>query len=406
MWWLAALGVASAADWTTLQGTETGEDPPMVKPWGFVQVLGEGIVAGGPVEGLSSATLSAFDGEVPVYNRVGSGDATFGLSIRRARVGLRGAMPKTDERVNYLFAAEFGDNGLTRLQPVVLTDASITLSYVPYARVRVGQFKMPLGEEALEMNPIAAEFVNFTNTTSQLLLENPSAGGVYVAGASGFRDVGVQVFDTVALGSGALSYAAVVSNGRMGTLDVDDGKDVMGRLAWAPVVWGEPDDPHREEIQVFAFWQQGTRDVDGDRADRIRRGGGIQVQRSGIHARAEVIQATGTLETGTSPPFPGQPVTVAPEGQAVGGYAFVKARRGVFGAGLRYDELWRRTESPADLRVFRTGTLDLQVEPTPRVRALLDVEARFLAAPEGSDDAKLLADAMGHRISLMTEVIF
>ncbi|MDP2309863.1 MAG: hypothetical protein Q8P18_27845 [Pseudomonadota bacterium] len=403
---LFLVATAAAADWLLLQGTEPGPDPVAVRPWGFVQALGEGIPFGEPVVGLTSESLAAFEGERASFNRVGSGDATWGISLRRARAGLRGAVPKTGGKVAWLLAAEFGDNGLTRVDPVVLTDASVTFSYLPGARIRVGQFKLPLGEEALEMNPLAAEFVNFSAATGQLLLENPSADGAYTAGASGFRDLGVQVFDTFAVGPGTVSYAVMLSNGRMGALELDDSKDITARLAWAPWVGGEPDAPHRDEVGVYGFWQQGERMVDGEAVARVRRGGGAQVEKAGWHARVEVIQGSGAIEGGANPPFPGQPVVVAAEGQALGGYAYLHYERGLLGGGLRYDELWRRYDSPADLRVFRTVTADVQVEITPRARLMLDYELRWLAAPEGSTDAQAIAATLGDRVSLQAAVVF
>lgn len=406
-WLLAALlGLAQAADWLTLQGTEVGAEPATLRPWGFVQGLGEGIVLGGPVEGLQSEALAPFNGQVPSYNRVGSGEASWGLSVRRARVGLRGVVPGTQDRVNFLVAAELGDNALTRLDPVVLTDASVTLSLVPGLRLRVGQFKLPLGEEALEMNPIAAEFINFTQATQQLLQENPSASGAYTAGGSGFRDVAAQAFYTFPLGQGELAYALALSNGRMGSLDVDTPKDLTGRLYWAPVVWGPRASPLRDEVALYAWWQQGQRTVDGVARPRVRRGAGAQLRREGLMARVEVVQAQGALETGASPPFPGQPVTVVPEGHALGGHAFVHAERGPLGLGLRYDALWRDTTTPSALRVFHTVTADAQLELGPRARVMLDWEHRWLLAPEGSADAQTLGAALGDRVSAQVVVVF
>ena len=389
-----------------IQGTEPGPEPEAIRPWGFVHVVGEGIVWGEPVEGLESPALEEFEGERASFNLVGAGTATWGLSIRRARAGLRGAIPKTGGRVAWLVAAEFGANVATRLSPVVLTDASVTFSYVPGARLRIGQFKLPIGEEALEMNPVAAEFVNFSAVTGQLLLESRVVDGAYASGASAFRDVGVEAFDSFDLGAGTLSYAVMLSNGRMGSLEWDNAKDLTGRVSWAPWVWGERHEPHREEISAFAFWQQGGRDVDGEHVQRIRRGGGIQVEKAGWHARVEVIQASGAIETGTSPPFPGQPVSVSPDGSALGGYAYVHYGRGHFGGGLRYDELHRLYDSPADLRVFRTATADAQVVITPKVRLMLDYEMRWLAAPNGSADAKAIAATMGDRLSLQAGAVF
>ncbi len=404
MWFL--IPTAAAADWLMLQGTELAADPAPVRPWGFVQALGEGVAFGSPVDGLSAESLQAFNGERASFNRVGTGDATWGLSIRRARAGLRGAIPKTDGRVAWMLAAELGDNQLTRLDPVVLTDASITFSYIPGARIRVGQFKLPLGEEALEMNPLAAEFVNFSSATSQLLLESSSVAGVYTSGASGFRDLGVQVFDSFEVGSGAISYAAMLSNGRMGTLEMDDDKDLTARLVWAPFVWGEREETHRDELSVFGFWQQGPREIDGEQVARIRRGGGVQLEKAGWRARIEVIQASGAIEAGSNPPFPGQPVLVVGEGEALGGYAFLHAERGIVGGGLRYDELWRLLDSPVDTRIFRMLTADLQLELTPRVRVMLDYERRWLSAPDGSADAQAIVATIGDRISIQSGVVF
>ncbi|MEY3212943.1 MAG: hypothetical protein RIT28_3424 [Pseudomonadota bacterium] len=404
------LGAALAADWVMLQGTEPSaggdETPAAVRAWGFVQPLAEGVVGGEPVTGLSSESLVGFNGERASFNRVGSGDATMGFSIRRARFGFRGVIPGTDRRVNWLVGAEVGQNALTRIDPIVLTDASVTVAVAPGLNVRVGQFKLPLGEEALEMNPIAAEFVSVSSVTGQLLNENPSSGGVYTAGVSGFRDVGVQVFDSFVLGQGSLTYALMVSNGGMGGLDADNAKDLSGRLTWAPFVWGEPEAAIRDELSLYAFWLEGQRSVEGVEARRMRRGAGAQLERHGLHARAEVIQGVGAIELGANPPFPGQPVLVSTDGEAIGLNAFVHHQPGPIGAGLRVDSLWRLTDSPTDLRVFHTVTADLQLQMSPKARVMLDYERRWLSAPGASADAQAIAATMGDRVSLQLVAVF
>ena len=401
---LPLVSLAAAADWPMLQGTEpAGADP--IRPWGFLQVVAEGVVGGAPVDGLSPA-LSAFEGERAGFNRVGTGDATASVTLRRARAGLRGVVPKTDARVSWLLAIELGDNGLTRVDPVVPTDVSVTASYLPGVRLRAGQFKLPLGEEALEMNAVAAEFVNVSAATGQLLAESPVAAGAYTGGASGYRDVGVQAFDTFQVGGGALSYALMVSNGRMGALEGDDPKDVTGRVTATPVVWGDPLSPRREEIAVWVFHQQGSRAIDGGRSPRLRQGVGATVDRAGWQGRAELIHASGTLELGATPPFPGQPVVVSPAGRALGGY--VSLHRGFAHAafGLRFDALDRSTESPVDRRVFRTLTADAQLIATPKARLLVDYERRWLSAPGGSADAVAIADTLGDRVSVQAVAVF
>lgn len=403
--WALWLATALAADWPMLQATEKGPEPAAIRPWGFIQALGEGVLFGDPVSGLQADALRPFEGEKALFNTSGPSDASWGFSIRRARFGLRGAIPKTDGRISYIIAAEAGDNGLTRTQPVVLTDASLTVSYIPGLHLRVGQFKLPLGEEALEMNPLAADFINFSSATRLLLLENPSQDGVYKAGASGFRDIGVQAFHTFRTKAGDWSYALMLSNGRMGTFEIDDTKDLTHRLAWT-WVWGDVDAVHRDEVGVYAFWQQGGRDLDGDVVQRIRRGGGFKLERLGWRARVEVMQASGALELGQNPPFAGQPVVIDADGQAIGGHAYVSYVRGLGGGGVRYDELWRGTDDEAALRVFRTLTLDAQLQVQHRFRLMLDYELRWLSAPHGNDDAKAIAATMGDRLSLQAAVIF
>lgn len=395
LWWVA---LAGAADWAMLQGTEVGQPEAPVRPWGFVQAVGEGVFAQ-PVEGLVSETLLPFEGEVASFNRLGSGDATWGFNVRRARLGLRGAVPRTDGDVAWLVAVEAGNNALTRADRVVLTDASVTLSYVPYLRLRVGQFKLPTMDETLEANPIAAESINYSQAASQLMMENPIADGAYTGGGSGFRDLGVQAFDTLPLGPVDVGYAVMLSNGRPGAVDTDTPKDVTARLALTRVLGGEVQDPHRPELSVFAWHQEGRRQVDGEEARRMRQGAGVHLETAPVRARAEVVRAVGTVETGASPPFAGQPLVVDPDGVALGAYAMVHGEWKGAGATVRWDQLWRGYGAEADLRVFRTFTFGLEYAFSPRARVMVDYELRRLAAPHASADVQTIAATMGDRLS-------
>lgn len=129
-----------------------------------------------------------------MFNALDNG-GTWGLAVRRARPGLRSAVPGTDGRVSYFLLAELGTAAIARDGPT-LTDAAITLSYVPCARLRIGQFKLPLMDEAVEANPLAAEWVNFSLPAAALVNGNRVRDGKLDGGASGFRDVGVELFDT------------------------------------------------------------------------------------------------------------------------------------------------------------------------------------------------------------------
>lgn len=393
---------ARAADWNFVQGTEP-KGAPAVRPFGVVQVTAEGIVAE-PVRGLGPG-LSAFEGQRASFNVLSSG-APWSVAVRRARPGLRGVIPGTGEHVSYYLLAELGTVPLARDGPT-LADAAITLSYVPGARVRVGQFRLPLMDEGMESNAMAAEWPNLTSVANTLVMENPVAKGAYAGGASGFRDVGVEVFDAFQLGHMALSYSVALTNGRRGEIDVDGAKDVTARTMASWVFSGAPTDAHRQELSLFAWGQRGERKLDGVVAQRIRSGVGVHLEKEPVRVRAELVYASGAIFGGPSPSFAGQPLAVDATGHAIGGY--VQARIRVLGkgsVGLRYDELRRGQGDPKALRISRSLTPMVEWDPAPRVRVQASYEKRWLAAPGASVDARTIAATMGDRLDAQVTVLF
>ena len=141
-------------------------------------------------------------------------------------------------------AAEWGNNVTTKFGSPQLTDASISLNYIPYARLRVGQFKTPGSEEGLQ--PVASmSYINFTNAADSLLLERALVTAVNCNGDScestadangafgaAFRDIGMQVFDTVKFADWEHSYAFMLADGNgIGRSDNNGAKDYY--LYWA-----------------------------------------------------------------------------------------------------------------------------------------------------------------------------
>jgi hypothetical protein len=418
--WIAALslglaaGPAQAADWLRILGEEAPGADAKPRATGFLEAVGEAVVGGGSAQGLP-AELGDLEGELPSFNRVGPGDATWGFSVKRARFGLRGVVPGAKDIVSYAISAEFGDNQLTRTAPVVLTDAATNLRLAPFAQLRLGQFKLPTAEEAIESNPQAAHFVNFSTGLAALMLESPVEGGAYTGGGSGLRDVGAMAWGHHDLGGGGLGYALMLSNGRMGGLDVDDNKDLTGRVS--ATLWGQGErrDPRRDELVAFAWWQEGSRlvapaltaaaaDAAPQRHDRRRRGAGLSLQRQGLHLRSELIDAQGVIDAGFRLPFPGQEVVILGEGQARASNTFAHYTRPVgdgfhLGGGLRYDRMRRWTEAAADERVFSTWTANGTVGIGEKVHLLVDYERRSVRAPEGAAATTRLLDTMGDRVS-------
>ncbi|MBX3229212.1 MAG: hypothetical protein KIT84_18680 [Labilithrix sp.] len=318
----ALTSTAHAADWPMVQGTEA-PDAPAVRPFGVVQVT-----------------------------------ASPRPTVRRARPGLRGALPGTDGRVSYYLTAELGTAPIARDGPT-LADASITLGYIPGARVRIGQFRLPLMDEGVESNAQAAEWINLSLPASALVMEDPVRNGRFSGGASGFRDVGVEVFDTYQRGHVALSYALALSNGQRRSFDANDTKDITARTTASWVFSGDVTDPHRQELSLFAWGQRGERTLDGVPTQRIRSGVGVHLEKEPLRVRAELVHASGALSVGQ---------------RAIGGT--VQARARVFGrarVGLRYDAV-RASKSLAPM---------LEYDVVPRVRLQATYEKRWLSLPDG-----------------------
>lgn len=210
-----------AANWLELQGNEA-ENAPAFKLWGLVQ----------PTYMKNRDTkVSGLKGGLAAYNNhdmipnLGQPDneKASDLYFLRARPSIRGVMP-LDKRINYFVMAEIGHNGLTREQEITLTDASLTFNHIPGARIRAGMFKLPTGEEALQGVQIM-DYVNFSGVTDNLLIERmvipaksaaprsyfPVPKGLSAAELSGsvtgFRDIGVQVYDWFKRDKWELAYA-------------------------------------------------------------------------------------------------------------------------------------------------------------------------------------------------------
>lgn len=397
---------AHAADWPIAMGTEEGAPDQPVRPIGFLQLVGEGS-SGAHVEGLKSKALSKYEGARPTFNTVGDSNASWGFTARRARIGFRGSVPSTNQQVSYFITVEAGTAAVNRGATIRLVDGAVTFSVIPGARVRVGQFKLPTMDETVEANPIAAEFVNFSNVALGLMLENKVEKGAYVGGAYAFRDVGVQVFDTFQRRNVALSYALMVSNGRFAGVDEDNYKDVTARVMASWVFSGAANDPHRQELSLFAWGQRGTREYGDRRFERVREGIGVHLEREPIRMRAELVYGSGMLVLGPNPPFAGEPIAVAPEGRALGGYAQARVR--LFGkllVGLRYDELHRQLGQGPALRVLRTLTPAVEWDFTPKAKLMLNYEKRWLGAPDASEDAQRIAETIADRVLVQATVTF
>ena len=393
--WCLALACAApavhAADWPMLSGSEDGRPEQAIEPYGYLQVLVESTPLAAPVTGLQAPELAAFEGEHHALNE----EAPLSLSIRRARLGLRGTIPHTDRRVTYRFSMEAGQNDITRDEGITLVDASVSAKVFPGLRLLVGQFKLPMMDETSESIPQTGAMAALS-PAALLLLEQPVSDGRFVGQAFGFRDVGVQAFDRLALDHVELAYALMVSQGRFNSLDHDGRFDVTGRvqLAWLRDQ-EHPFNPRRDEVALAVWSQHGEREADDAMVPRVREG--FAVHASGLHTRSrfELVHAFGMILLDPEHPFVDQPVRLADVGEAWG-YAAQFTAEPVHGIDVtaQLSELYRL---PGDVRgsVLRDVVVGVEWWPSEKVRLQLEYDARAVLLPKtASVDAQTIANAV------------
>jgi hypothetical protein len=420
---------AEASNWLELQGTEPAGSTDRLKLWGFIQP---------EYSYTSNSRLPAgpFAGQKAVFNQIGPDlDSSSTFQIRRARIGARGANFPLDNKTNYFLLLEAGRNGVTKYgdSAVVATDASVTLNQIPHARIRLGQFKYPGGEEGLQAIHVF-NYIRFSAVTNQLLLErffdgdgsdtqnkNEPNGSV-----GAFRDIGVQVFDWFDWMGFEHSYAAMLGNGNgINRQDNNNEKDYY--LYWASEkVFGASKGARRQGLKLFGWYQNGERTLDfvdgvaGEQDfDRKRWGFGTTFRKGKWRAAAEYVDADGMVLNGTDGgAVPGSrnnadtetaSFNISPKGKAHGyyldlGYQVVPKLE----LDLRYDYLDRVENIDADQREFTNWTIGAQWFFTRQTRALVNYEIRDAKAPKFASSAvpNQVLDETDNRISVQVLAIF
>jgi hypothetical protein len=421
---------ANATNWLKLQGTEPSGSTDRAKLWGFIQP---------EYDYTSNSKLPAgpWNGQKAVFNQIGpdlNSSSTFNL--RRARVGVRGANFPLDGKTNYFLLFEGGDNGITKFtnggSAVALTDASVTLNYIPHARVRVGQFKYPGEEEGLQAIHVF-NYINFTGVTDQLLLErffdgdgsNTQDENKPVAFGA-FRDIGIQVFDWFNWLGMEHTYAAMLGNGS-GVDREDNNNEKDYYLYWASEkVFGDSKGPRREGLKFLGWYQKGERSLEFVNGvagkqdyDRKRYGVGSTFRKGKWRAAAEYVWADGMVLNGTDGgAVPGSrnnantataSFNISPDGKADGyyldlGYKVMPRLE----LDLRYDYLDRVKNQDPNEREFTNWTVGAQWWFNKKTRALVNYEIRDAKAPNFSSSAppNQILDEVDNRISVQLLAIF
>lgn len=396
---------AHAINWVMLQGTEPAK-APAVRAFGFIAIDAQGTnghaLPAGPWQGQALAMNQL----PPRLNEHQD------LRISHARLGVRGRL--LDGNINYWISPMAGENPISSngTPNLKLTDISLTLNWIPHARLRLGQFFSPGSEEGITQ-VLLRHYINPSMVGSQIVNELPfetdgtprDQANRPSGPASGWRQSGLQLFDAFRTGDWEHTYALMASTGS--GLAIYNGLGT-GRPDWhlywsSELVFGGSG-LGREGWKLFGWSQSGERELRVGQTQtartftRNRYGLGSTFERGSWRAGAEWIGADGMIPNGTDgSAVPGAvsndgrwiaSYNVLPEARAEGWYLDVGYRLlEQLELRARYDRLDRGVDRVLDERRFETVTLGLTYRFNPHLKILADYQFRSIEAPLLADTA-------------------
>ena len=434
-----------AANWLMLQGTQPETVAPkgikvpyrskVPKLWGFIQAnyktdAGNVLIKGGK----NKTPFSLLGPDLADQS---------GFNVFRARVALRG-MADNENKVNYFIMTDFANNGINNLGghrnvATYFTDASITDKHIPYAKIRVGKFKYPGSEEGLQA-VFVSPYIDFTTMSNQQLLERfvtnvgsvqtgKTAGGAKTAHYTStsvddpigaFRDVGIQIFDTIDISDKwTASYAYMYGNGS-GISFKGSNKQATnyGYVAFEKDLGGGKGF-YTKSMKFYAWGQSGDRyllsnDVTPINATRKRYGVGATYYNHGLRLEGEYMKAKGMIFTGAKD-VDANALTenwqfqyaVGDENEADGGY--INAQYEIFPKKFevfaKYDWENRLTNDVKGERDFTTTTLGASYRFRGPTRIDFNYLIRDAKAP-GNKKAQKVLDNFGNRAEVQFTMSF
>lgn len=388
-----------AANWVMLLGTEP-PSAPAYRPFGFIgvdyqQTQGTDLPAG------------PWEGQPMVLNQIPPNlDTDSTLQFSFVRLGLRGRL--LDGKLNYWVSPLAGDNPISQngTPNVKFTDVSATASLIPYARIRIGQFKYPGSEEGMQPT-VLRDYISPTAVNAQLVNERPlDSDGLppddandLTGPVSGWRDTGIQLFDAFKTGDWEHTYAVMAGAGSGLAIYNGTGSGTPDWwLYWSSEWVFGGKGPFRDGLKLTGWYQTGERELRAgpeqtkQTFDRTRWGLGTTFRRGPWRAAAEWIKGDGMIFNGTDAvAVPGAisnngmrvaSYNVLPENEADGWY--LDAGYTLFDKWelrARWDRLNRGTDSDITERRFETLTLGTTYRFNKHVRVLIDYQFRDFKAP-------------------------
>lgn len=389
---------AQARDWVQLQGLEPDENPQLktlvvLQPQ-FSHTEGRKLPAG------------PFNGQEAVFNLNGPRfEKASSLQLTRGFLIGRGNIPGWETRLNYFALLDVGENlttgsAKTTTEPVSvqLSDLSLTLRHTPIGHLRFGQFLTPGSNEMLR--PVQFhDYLNFTNFTlfTQLDWGLPQAGDGSTDNRptrpnSGFRDIGLQVFNQIQGESLRHSYAVMVANGNGITRWENDGhQDLILRYRLA----SEQDPAATTELVLWGISGQRKLRLAGTAEESYRRdrfGFDLGLKRGAHRAELSYGEAYGMIFHGTQ--GAGQPGLVN-AGNVVASWLVLPTEiaRGYVGSyayefsetqtyGWRWDRVNYGMKNANNERVFETLAVSAQYHFSKKInRVVFNYELRSAKAP-------------------------
>ena len=368
----------------------------------------------------------AWRGQADLFNRFAPRYADGKvLQVSAAVAGLRGRL--LQGQLNYRLGFIAGENAIVRgldgvygtyLRPL---DASLSLNYVPHARLRVGLVRQALGDEAAALDQ---RHIYLSHVTQQIVQERYFASDGSVDGGanldlgpvSAFRDYGLQLFDALRVGAWEHAYALMLG---MGT-GVDPSLNHAGvekYAFWSSERIFDGSGVQRDGLKLYAWIEAGRRDLkvgptqQQQTFDRRRAGVGATLRSGPWRLSGEWIEGTGMIYNGSDGgAIPG---SISNVGARVSGYNQLptsKANGWYVDAGyrldeslearLRFDVLNRGTDSPTtDIR-FQGLTVGGAYAWTPRTQLLVEYQFRRYNAPQlpGDGVTNVLLGGVDNRV--------
>jgi len=413
-------GVAHAANWLMMEATEPAAAPRL------------GAYATVSVEYQASRDTpllaGAWRGQPDQFNRFApryaDGEV---LQIPIAAAGIHGRL--LDGDLTYRFSGITGENAIVRdsngyyggmVRPL---DASVTWNRIPHARMRLGLFRQPLGDEAVALDQ---RHVNLSHVTQQMVQEryfasdgSPNRDPNLDRGpVSAFRDIGAQAFDAFRVGQWEHTYAVMLGRGT----GVDPSLNHAGIEKYA--YWSSErifggSGAQRDGLKLYAWGQSGQRTLkvgatqEEREFDRRRAGIGASLRKGPWSLAGEWIQARGMIYHG--PDGGAVPGSISNNGALVAGYNVLpesKANGWYVDVGyrvlaplelrLRYDLLHRGTDSANTNIQFQGVTVGGSYAFTRSDQIVIDYQFRRYNAPQldASSPTNVLLDGVDNRVGV------